>query len=474
MVSLGSEGQDGGQIQPGVAHGSRDGVEFENRPQVTLGSGNVRSLSEPWRQQIQQGIDQGLTAKRIHQDLKEEHGFAGSYQSVKRFVRELGRVSPVPFRRMETGSAEEMQVDYGMGAWVQEPGSKKRKRPYVFRAVLSDSRKGYSEVVWRQDTESFLPCIENAFRYFGGVVAKVVPDNLKAAVLEADWFDPELNPKLAEFARHYGTVILPTKPAMPRHKGKIEAGVDYVQENALRGRSFASLAEQNADLANWERNVADKRIHGTIRQQVEAVFEKNERPVLQPLPRDLFPSFVEAKRMVHRDGFVEYAKAYYSVPPECVGRQVWVRAESRVLRVYTLQMRLLTVHVLVEPGRFATQDAHIHPHKRNAIERGAEYLMERCGLIGPGAGAWAKAMYANRGPMGVRVMQGLLHLAKKHPADQLEAAARKACEHGCWRLRDLRRLIEQGEQVVQVDFLEQHELIRDLSAYRIEGFCRLP
>jgi transposase len=83
---------------------------------------------------------------------------------------------------------------------------------------LSHSRKGYSEAVWRQTTESFIRCLENAFRHYGGVTVSVVIDNLKAGVIQADWFDPELNPKLEEFARHYGTVILPTKPAMPRHK----------------------------------------------------------------------------------------------------------------------------------------------------------------------------------------------------------------------------------------------------------------
>jgi len=150
---------------------------------------------------------------------------------------------------------------------VVEPDGRKR-RPHLFRAVLSHSRKGYTEVVWRQDTESFLRCIENAFRAIGGVTRTVVVDNLKAAVLQADWYDPELNPKLAEFARFYGTVILPCKPGMPRHKGKCEAGVDYAQENAVKGRRFESLGAQNIYLAEWERNVADTRIHGTIHQQV--------------------------------------------------------------------------------------------------------------------------------------------------------------------------------------------------------------
>ena len=90
-------------------------------------------------------------------------------------------------------------------------------------------------------------------------------DNLKAGVLRADWFDPELNPKLEEFARYYGTAILPTKPAMPRHKGKIESAVKYAQNNAVAGRKFTSLGEQNLFLAEWERTVADTRIYGTTR-----------------------------------------------------------------------------------------------------------------------------------------------------------------------------------------------------------------
>ena len=214
-------------------------------------------------------------------------------------------------------------------------------------------------------------CLENAFRRFGGVPKAIIPDNLKAAVLQADWFDPQINPKLTDFAAHYGTVILPTKPRTPQHKGKVEAGVKYVQNNALKGRSFGSLAEQNQYLDHWEARVADKRIHGTVRQQVEALFEKQERPALQPLPVEIFPSFHEAKRSVYRDGYVEYKKAYYSVPPEHVGREVWVRGDSKLLHIYTLLRRQIAVHTLVEAGRFATDQTHVHPHIRNAIERGA-------------------------------------------------------------------------------------------------------
>jgi transposase len=426
-----------------------------------------QSLCKTFSAQIEAGLQTGLTAQRIHQDLVQDHGFSGSYQSVKRYVRRFASSQELPFRRMECAPGEEMQVDFGQGAWVVEDG--KRRRPHLFRAVLSHSRKGYSEVVWRQDTETFVRCQENAFRFFGGVTKTIVPDNLKAAVLQADWYDPELNPKLSSFAEHYGTVILPTKPAMPRHKGKIEAGVKYVQTNALKGRTFESLAAQNLFLANWERTVADTRIHGTVRQQVAALF-KSEQPALLPLPADLFPCFVEARRTVHRDGHIEYQSAFYSVPPEFLGRTLWIRAESRILRIFNQRMEVIAAHARVEKGKFATDDAHIHAHKRCVIERGANHILERCQLMGSHSGAWAEAVHAQRGTHGLRVLQGLLGLAKKHPVKRIEQAAAIAVHRGAWRLKDLRRLLEQEENVIQIDFLETHPLIRDLNTYRIADF----
>ncbi len=446
----------------------------DSKPAIsTLGSpphgvAGRRSLCEQFRPVIESGLQAGLSAQRLFQDLVTEHAFAGSYQSVKRFSRQLAQSSPLPFRRMECLPGEEVQIDFGQGAWIEVDG--KRRRPHLFRAVLSHSRKGYTEVVWHQDTETFLRCVENAFRHFGGVTQTVVIDNLKAGVIRADWYDPDLNPKLREFAIHYGTTILPTKPAMPRHKGKIESGVNYAQENALKGRRFASLGEENRFLAEWERTVADTRIHGTVRAQVGKLFDSVERPALLPLPASIFPCFSEVRRNVHRDGHVEYQKAYYSAPPEYVGREVWLRADARLVRLFNQRLEPIGTHVRVQAGRFATADEHLHPRKRHPVERGADYLLQRCQLLGTNSGAWAQAMLQNRGLLHLRVLQGLLRLAGKHPVAQLERATGAALHHGAFRLRDVERLIEQGERVVQVDFLQEHPLIRDLSAYRVESF----
>ena len=149
---------------------------------VTAGS---RSLCDPHYDTIIERLEQGLSAQRIYQDLKLETDFVGGYNSVKRFVRRLKRKTPLSFRRLEVLPGQEAQVDFGKGAFVERP-NKSRRRPHLFRVILSHSRKGYSEVVWTQTTETFIRCLENAFRYFGGVPETLVLDNLKAAVSCAD------------------------------------------------------------------------------------------------------------------------------------------------------------------------------------------------------------------------------------------------------------------------------------------------
>jgi hypothetical protein len=319
--------------------------------------------------------------------------------------------------------------------------------------------------VYRQTTEDFIRCLENAFVRFGGVPQTLVIDNLKAAVTKADWFDPDLNPKIQSFARHYGTVILPTRPYTPRHKGKVERGVGYVQDNALKGRHFASLADQNRYLLEWETQTADTRIHGTTRQQVRTAFER-ERASLLPLPIERFPFFEEGRRRVNRDGHVEVAKAYYSVPPEYLGRQVWARWDARVIRLFNDRFEQIAIHARQERGRFRTQDRHIDARKRCGIERGAAWLLSKASLIGEHTGRWAEQMIQQRGVEGIRVLQGLLSLGSRYPHATIESACATALTHGAYRLRTIRELIKRdGQRQEQFDFIQEHPIIRSLGEY---------
>ena len=443
---------------------STTGDSSELNSKCTISTAGRQSKCTLFDEYIKERLKLGLSAQRIFQDLQVERGFEGSYESVKRYVRNLLERDEVPFRRMEAEPGTECQVDYGTGAWIVSADGKRRKT-HLFRVVLSCSRKAYSEVSFTQKAECFLRAMENAFRHFGGVPETVVIDNLKAGVLKACVYDPDLNPRLRDFAAHYGTCILPSRVRTPRHKGKVERQVGYAQDNALKGRKFKSLAEQNAHLRDWEIHVADTRIHGTTRRQVQQMFEE-EKPHLRTLPPDLFPAFQEGRRKVHRDGHIEVAKAYYSVPPEYTRREIWVRFDGRMVEIFNDAMERLCVHTQKEPGQRSTRREHIPAEKISNPELGNEWMLRKAWNIGDESHAWATAMLADRGISGTRVLNGLLSLRKKHSKEAINAGCAKALEAQEFSFKGLRRHIENPAETQQnFPFVKEHSLIREIKEY---------
>ncbi|HEX5105026.1 MAG TPA: hypothetical protein VFV87_14500, partial [Pirellulaceae bacterium] len=162
----------------------------------------------------------------------------------------------------------------------------------------------------------------------------------------------------------------------------------------------------------------------------------------------------------------EVAKAYYSVPPEYLTREVWVRWDARLVRVFNHRWDQIAVHVRHEQGRFSTHGQHLAKEKINGLERGASYLLNKVGLIGPQTQAWATAMLSARGIEGTRVLQGLLALTKKHASEALENACETALSHDCFRLRSIRQLLQrQTARQEPLPFLDEHPLIRPLDDY---------
>lgn len=420
------------------------------------------SFCDPHRGRIGAKVEAGLSAQRIYQDMVVEVQFSGSYQSVKRFVRQLRQTQPERVWRIEVQPGEEVQIDFGLGASVVDAAG--RRRPWVLRVVLSYSRKAYSEAVFRQTTENLIRCLENAFRSFGGVAKVVNLDNLRAAVTKADWCDPQLNPKLLSFCRHYGCALLPCRPRTPEHKGKTERGVQYLKGNALRGRTFAGLSSENEFLRQWEKTVADARIHGTTRKQVAAMFAEEQKALL-PLPPDLFPCFQEGQRTVHRDSYVEVDKAFYSVPPEYIGQEVWVRWDSREVRLFNQRWEQIKLHAHLPPGKF---DKVLGLGGGDGpLERQVDYWLKRAQELGAPCGSWAQGVLERKGPLGLRSIMGLIGLTDHHAFKTVNDACASALSRGAWRLRDVKALLEQRQREIQthMEFAQSHPLIRNLAEY---------
>lgn len=442
-----------------------------------------QSECEPFRNVITAGIEKGQSADLIWRDLKTDHDFKHSYESVKRFVRKLREGTAIiePVQRLECLPGEEAQVDFGFTRTIRNAKGN-LTQSNVLRVTLSFSRKGYTETLPSQSTECLIRALENAFRHFGGVPATLVIDNLKAAVKKADWFDPEINPKFASFARHYDTVVLPTKPYTPQHKGKVERDVQYVKRSALKGKEFGSINEQNNHLTVWEKTVADTRIHGTTRKQVNTLFEEHEKAALKPLPIDLFPCFQEGRRKVHRDAYVEVQRSYYAVPPEYIGRQLWVRWTTKTVRILDDKMESVASHVRLEKGQFSAckgARGKTYGEKDGAtglsFSRSSKYWIDECATrIGILASKWAAKIAVNRPETGIRVIQGLLQIGVngKHLSAEIEQACVSALDAGDYTLSYIKNWLKasaEGNTVYrqeQLNLLDEHEVIRSMSVYQ--------
>jgi transposase len=210
-------------------------LEVENPKRILSAS-----ACEPFREAIELGLTRGRDATAIWQDLVAENGFEGGYQTVKRYVRKLRGNPPLqPRAVIVTGPGEESQVDYGTGAMVRDPQTRKYRRTRLFVMVLGCSRKAARFLTFRSSSRIWAELHEKAFRRLGGATRVVVLDNLREGVLVPDIYDPILNPLYRDVLAHYGAVALPCRIKDPDRKGKVESGVGHAQR-ALQGKRFES------------------------------------------------------------------------------------------------------------------------------------------------------------------------------------------------------------------------------------------
>ena len=427
-------------------------------------------VAAPYHAQIEAGMRQGLTAQRIWQDLCVEVAYPHSYASVRRYVRRIKQQHPKLVDVMEHPPGEEGQVDFFQGPPTFDEAQGRWRRPWIFRLTLSCSKHGYEEPLWTQERDGFLRAHEHAFVRLQGVPKVIRHDNLKAAVVRACLYDPDVSEVYAAFAQHWGFVPLPSRPRHPQENGVAERSGGYVKSNALKGRRFDSLPELAEHLERWNRSVAQVRIHGTTRQQVVRHFLEVEQPALQPLPSESFGLFHVGSRTVHPDGHVEVEGAFYSVPHTLVGRQVRAQWDGHLVRVYSVeadgQRLAVAVHLRVRPGAYSTKREH-RPLHRPARQAAYEaILLGKAEHIGPHALAWAQAVVVERGVRAYRLLQGLISLTRSHPRERVNWACGYTLQLRIFRYGTLRRLIERAAAQAPVpQLIQQHAVIRDLSVY---------
>jgi transposase len=291
-------------------------------------------------------------------------GFQGSYESVKRQVREIkGERQRVAYERFETDPGYQGQVDFGEFA-VQFPDGWVKKY-YLFSMILGYSRLLYCELVERCDLATFLDCHIRAFEYFGGVPQELLYDRMRNVYLGKLAGKPKFNEALVSLALHYGFKPTVAPAYAPWVKGKVERPYSFVREGFWRGYGFTCLETANRDLLGWLRQKAE-RVHGTTYEKVIDRFAR-ERPHLGALPPSSFDTAYRVFRQVHKDCTIRFECNSYVVPHTLVGRKLVLRVKDETMRIYA-DDQLIVTYAIPEGKGHLVQDPRFYQALRRDRE----------------------------------------------------------------------------------------------------------
>jgi transposase len=274
------------------------------------------------------------SARILYQELRAQRGYAGSYETVKRFVaplRELASSDTLTQTRFETAPGQQSQIDWGQ---MRVPFRHGPVRLHVFVLTLGYSRRGFYWAYPNERLSQFLEAHERAFAHFGGLTAEHLYDRPRTVCYANGHGRIVWNPTFKAFADHWGFEPRVCRPYRAQTKGKVESGVKYVKRNFLPGREFIDIVDFTEQLGAWTVDIADTRIHGTTHEVPLKRFER-ERPYLLPTHRQ--PSFLtdaKVSRIVARDWLVNFRSNRYSVPFRLIGKTVEVQACGERLTVF--------------------------------------------------------------------------------------------------------------------------------------------
>jgi len=237
------------------------------RPANTDAPSPEFEMLRPHAAHIRAWLTEGLRLTKIYRRLREQ-GLPVSYSSLYRFARaacDFGAPT-ITVRVADPPPGEAAEADFGvLGLWP-DPATGRRRRIYGLLVTLAYSRYAFLAITLRQDLVAVLEGLEAAWLFFGGVVRRLVVDNLPPAVTRADRYTPGLNRVFLEYAQHRGFVVDPALPAHPTGKPKVERGIPYARQDFFRGETFQDLADLQRRAVRWCRDLAGTRVHGTTRQ----------------------------------------------------------------------------------------------------------------------------------------------------------------------------------------------------------------
>lgn len=278
----------------------------------------LRKLIKDW---------EDIKAPRVTEILRDDYGYAGSVDLVRKRLAQLRPRSERAAQRTGYLPGQVLQVD-----WAEMPTRPKiagrERRVYALICSLPFSGAATAHFSFDMTIESFLEGHVRAFDWLGGVPRECVYDNLRSAVARRERVDGRdvihWNPRFSQLRGHYAFHAHACTPETPREKGSVEGAVRHHKTGFWPARRFSDLAELDEVYAGWRDRVALPRRHATGRHIV-AERLAHEREQLRPLPPVCFDAAGRRSSRVPADGYLKFSRCFYRAPEALIQQRVELR-----------------------------------------------------------------------------------------------------------------------------------------------------
>jgi transposase len=374
----------------------------------------------------------GVTRQLLWKEYRAQHPDGYSYSRYCYHLKQYRKNQDLAMH-LEYTPADMTMIDYaGKKMHYVDLSTGERLACEVFIAILPFSGLIFCHPEHTQQTADFARSINSMVKFYGGVTATILGDNLATAVKRADRYEPQFTDICLQLSEHYQTTFSATRPRSPRDKAMVEKAVNIAYNHIygpLRNREFTSLAALRAAMLEQLAILNDKPYKNTPYSR-RYIFEQQERHLLKVLPGEPFGIKKVVFHTVQRNYHVQLTedRRYYSVPYRYVGKKVKVLYDAQVLEVYLDQERIaLHYRKQLQQSAYITLDEHMPPHHGRMKEikgLNRDDLLMMASRIGPFTQQAAAAILQNSVYMeqNYKSCFGMLMLQKKYTAVRLEAA----------------------------------------------------
>jgi transposase len=395
------------------------------------------SKLDPYKAKIHHLVcEKRLSAIRVLEDIKEL-GYPGGYSILKDYIRPIRPTAKrPPTMRIDHPPGHEAQMDWSPHGVILG-GTK--QTVHTGSLILCFSRWLLIRHFFDQTIERLICLHEEAFKQLQAVPQTITYDNMTTAGRHIGPGNVWINPLFKRFAEQYGFDIRILPPGAKDRHGMVERPFHYIEHNFLAGREFSDLEDLNRQSDRWQKQRANVRIHGTLRERPVDRLER-ERPFLKPLPQTQTDSFYrEVKRLIAKDFTVAIDTNRYSTTPHLIGRQASVRLYQDHLEIW-VNGQMDCRHTYCN-GRYQRQILAEHEGMFKKITGQHQLLKQAFVRLGEPAQSYYEGLKKQRGTAAGYHLQRILKLADRHGSDVVAGALAHAQRYGAYSADAIMRVI---------------------------------